>query len=100
MHTACIQPLDYSQSNPPQRPNPPALTPLPPTSLAGVVHQQDLQQQAAWRAADGAVHGAQEGAPGLVVEHYDDAGCGEVIRVHLRLAAEESTAGYSQGRAQ
>lgn len=50
---------------------------LPPTLLAEVVHEDDLLQEGPGRRVQDAVHGAQEGGPGLVVETEDDAGRGQ-----------------------
>lgn len=60
--------------------------PAAPTPLAGIVHQDDLGEQAARGAGEHAVHGAQQGAPGLVVEHDDHTGVWELLRVHFGLA--------------
>lgn len=57
------------------------------TSLAGVVHQQDLEQQMSGGAVNDAVDRPQQRAPGLVVEHDNDAGVGQLIWVNLGLAA-------------
>ena len=69
-----------------------------PTSLAGVVHQQDLQQQVAGRACDDAVHRPQQGAPRLVVEHDHDAGGREVVGEHLALTPGREGGGEGDGR--
>lgn len=55
------------------------------TSFAGVIDEDDLLEHVARGAVDDAVHGAQQRAPGLVVEHNNNAGCGQVVCIHLRL---------------
>lgn len=47
--------------------------------LAEVVHQDDLLQGGPGHCVEDAVHGPQEGGPGLVVETEDDAGCGQAV---------------------
>lgn len=59
------------------------------TSLAGVVHQDNLLQKRVWRAVDDRVDGSQQRAPRLVVEDDDDAGAGKVIWIQLVLAPSE-----------
>jgi hypothetical protein len=44
------------------------------TCSAGVVHHDDLGEQACGGGVQDAVHGSEEGGPGLVVEHYDHTG--------------------------
>lgn len=61
------------------------------TSLAGVVDEHDLHEQVSGRAVDDAVNCPQQGAPRLVVKHYDDAGVWQVIWIHLGLTADEAT---------
>ena len=52
---------------------------FPPTLLAEVVHEDDLLQEGPGRCVEDAVHGSQEGGPGLVVETEDDASCGQAV---------------------
>lgn len=59
------------------------------TSLAGIVHQDNLLQECVWRAVDDRVDRSQQRAPGLVVEHDDHAGAGKVIWIQLVLAPSE-----------
>lgn len=56
------------------------------TSLAGIVDEDDLLQHVPRGAVDDTVHRPQQRAPGLVVEHDDNARRGKVVCVHLRLA--------------
>lgn len=61
--------------------------PLPaPTSLAGVVHQDDFGEQAVRRAVDNAVHGAEQSTPGFVVKHDHHACVGQFVGVDFCLA--------------
>lgn len=59
------------------------------TSLAGIVHQDNLLQECVWRAVDDRVDRSQQRAPGLVVEHDDHAGAGKVIWIQLVLTPSE-----------
>lgn len=59
------------------------------TSLAGIVHQDNLLQKRVWRAVDDRVDGSQQRAPRLVVEHNDYAGAGKVIWIQLVLTPSE-----------
>lgn len=65
----------------PQVPGPPQGTWRKPagTLLAKVVHQDDLLQVGPGRCVQDAMHGSQEGGPGLIVETEDDAGCGQAV---------------------
>ena len=42
-----------------------------------VVDEQDLPDEVGWRAVEYAVHGAQQGAPRLVVKYNDDTRVGQ-----------------------
>ena len=55
--------------------------------LAEVVHKDDLLQEGPGRRVQDAVHGPQEGGPGLVVEAEDDAGGGQAVRGRRLLQA-------------
>ena len=57
------------------------------TLLAEVVHQDDFLQEGPGRRVQDAVHGPQEGGPGLVVEAEDDAGGGQAVRGRRLLQA-------------
>lgn len=70
----------------PRDPQNGAKPPQKPTSLAGVVHQDDLGEEAARGAVDDAVDGAEQRAPGLVVEHDHHARVGQLVGVHFGLA--------------
>lgn len=59
------------------------------TSLAGVVHQDNLLQERVRGAVDDRVDGPQQRAPRLVVEHDDHAGAGKVVWIQLVLAPSE-----------
>lgn len=59
------------------------------TSLAGIVHQDNLLQECVRRAVDDRVDRSQQRAPGLVVEHDDHAGAGKVIWIQLVLTPSE-----------
>ena len=74
---------------PPQGPRPPERAFRKPaaTLLAEVVHQDDLLQEGPGRRIQDAVHGPQEGGPGLVVEAEDDAGGGQAVRGRWLLQA-------------
>ena len=58
---------------------------FPPTLLAEVVHEDDLLQEGPGSCVEDAVHGSQEGGPGLVVETEDDASCGQAVLPPLLL---------------
>lgn len=62
-----------------------------PTSLAGIVDEHDLHEQVSGRAVDDTVNSPQQGAPRLIVKHDDNAGVGQVVLVHLGLAADRTT---------
>lgn len=51
--------------------------------LTEVVHQDDLLQKGPGHCVKDALHGPQEGGPGLVVETEDDAGSGQAVSVVL-----------------
>lgn len=59
------------------------------TSLAGIVHQDNLLQERVRRAVDDRVDSSQQRAPRLVVEHNDYAGAGQVIWIQLVLTPSE-----------
>lgn len=61
----------------------------PHTSLAGIVHQDNLLQECVWRAVDDRVDSSQQRAPRLVVEHNDYTGAGKVIWIQLILTPSE-----------
>lgn len=61
---------------------------LVPTSFTCIIDEHNLHKQDSGGAVDDAVHGPQQGAPGFVVKHDDDAGVGQVVWVHLGLTAE------------
>ena len=73
----------------PQGPGPPERAWRKPaaTLLAEVIHQDDLLQEGPGRCVQDAVHGPQEGGPGLVVEAEDDAGGGQAVRGRRLLQA-------------
>lgn len=57
------------------------------TSVAEVVHQDDLGDEVLRRAAGDTVYGPEQRRPALVVEGDDDAGVGQFLQVQLLLAA-------------
>lgn len=62
-----------------------------PTSLAGIVDENDLHKQVSGRAVDDTVNCPQQGAPSLVVKHNDNAGVWQVIWIQLGLTADGAT---------
>lgn len=61
-------------------------SPLTPTSLAGIIDQDDFSKQVMRRAVYNAVHRPKQSAPGFVVEHDDHACVRELVRVDFCLA--------------
>lgn len=57
------------------------------TFIAEVVDKQYLLEELRRCSVDDRVNGPQQRAPALVVEHYDDAGLGQVRRVVPVLAS-------------
>lgn len=63
------------------------------TSLAGIIHQDNLLQECVWRAVDDRVDSSQQRAPCFVVEHNDHTGAGKVIWIQLVLTPSERKTG-------
>lgn len=51
------------------------------TSLAGIIHQNNLLQQCVWRAVNHGVDGSQQRGPRLVVKYDHNAGARKIIGV-------------------
>ena len=58
------------------------------SQVGGVVHEDDLPEEAPRRPVDDGMHGPEEGGDGLVVEDDDHAELGEKARVRDQVAAE------------
>lgn len=58
------------------------------TSVAVVIHQNDLGDQVIWGPVYNAVNGAEKRTPALVMERDDDAGVGKILQVQLLLTAD------------
>ena len=63
------------------------------TSFAGVINEDYLLQECVWRAVNDRVDGAQQSAPGLVVEHDHHAGARKIIWIQLVLATAQERDG-------
>lgn len=68
-----------------------------PTLGAEVIHQNDLLDEVRRRAAEDAVHRAQQGGPHLVHKAHDDAGAREVV-VDLLLGAPATATRAHRGQ--
>lgn len=49
-----------------------------PTSLTGIIYQNDFLEQGAWRAIDHTPNGTQERRPGFIMENYHNWGGGQL----------------------
>lgn len=58
------------------------------TSIAVVIHQDDLRNQVIWSSVYNAVYGAEKRTPALVMERDNDTGVGEILQVQLLLTAD------------
>lgn len=58
------------------------------TSIAVVIHQNDLGNQVIRSSVYDAVDGAEKRTPALVMERDDDTGVGEILQVQLLLTAD------------
>lgn len=58
------------------------------TSIAVVIHQNDLSNQVIWSSVYDAVHSAQKRTPAFVMEWDNDTGVGEILQVQFLLTAD------------
>ncbi|GAA6065424.1 uncharacterized [Tachysurus ichikawai] len=58
------------------------------TSIAVVIHQNDLGNQVIWSSVCDTVDGAEKRTPALVMERDNDTGVGEILQIQSLLTAD------------